>query len=246
VSFERQKDLMESHAHENGTDSGAVGIPGNNGESVSEPKRELNPVKRFLKLLGPGLVTGASDDDPSGITTYAMAGASLGYATLWTALLTFPLMAAVQFISAKIGLVSGRGIAEVIRRHYSRLLLYPVVLSLVVANTINAAADIWGIAAGINLLLPIPVLSLVVPVGLSILVLQVWGSYRLIARTFKWLTLALFAYIGSALFARPEWAEVLPGPPRSVVLAPGEASAPGPQRLCHARPPCSWRVSAGA
>jgi Mn2+/Fe2+ NRAMP family transporter len=107
--------------------------------------------------------------------------------------------------------VSGRGIAEVIRRNYSRFLLYPVVLSLVVANTINAAADIGGIAAGINLLLPIPILSLVMPVGLSILILQVWGSYRLIARTFKWLTLALFAYIGSALFARPEWGEVLKG-----------------------------------
>jgi NRAMP (natural resistance-associated macrophage protein)-like metal ion transporter len=202
---------MESHPYENGTDSGPVGIPGKNDELESGPKRELNPIKRFLKILGPGLVTGASDDDPSGISTYAMAGASLGYATLWTAPVTLPLMAAVQFISAKIGLVSGRGIAEVIRRHYSRFLLYPVVLSLVVANTINAAADIGGIAAGINLLLPIPILWLVLPVGLSILTLQVWGSYRLIARTFKWLTLALFGYIGSDLLARPEWGKALRG-----------------------------------
>src|SRR5450432_2204579 len=111
--------------HENRKDSGPAGVPDNNAESG--PQRETNPIKRFLKILGPGLVTGASDDDPSGISTYAMAGASLGYATLWIALVTFPLMAAVQFICAKIGLVSGRGITEVIRQHYSRFLLYPVV-----------------------------------------------------------------------------------------------------------------------
>jgi NRAMP (natural resistance-associated macrophage protein)-like metal ion transporter len=195
--------------HENRKDTGPAGVPDNNAESGLQ--RETNSIKRFLKILGPGLVTGASDDDPSGISTYAMAGASLGYATLWTALVTFPLMAGVQFICAKIGLVSGRGITEIIRHHYSRYLLYPVVLSLVVANTINAADDIGAIAAGINLLLPIPILALVAPVGLAILALQVWGSYRLIARTFKWLTLALFAYIGSALFACPDWGEVLQG-----------------------------------
>jgi NRAMP (natural resistance-associated macrophage protein)-like metal ion transporter len=202
---------MKSYPHENETQSGPVGKAGKNDKWVSGIKRESNPIKRFFKILGPGLITGASDDDPSGISTYAIAGASLGYATLWTAPVTFPLMAAVQFISAKIGLVSGRGIAEVIRRHYSRFLLYPVVLSLLLANTINAAADIGGIAAGINLLLPIPIVSLVLPIGLSILALQVWGSYRLIARTFKWLTLALFGYIGSALLARPDWEKALKG-----------------------------------
>jgi NRAMP (natural resistance-associated macrophage protein)-like metal ion transporter len=173
--------------------------------------REPNPVLRFLKLLGPGLITGASDDDPSGIGTYAVAGASLGYGVLWTALLTFPLMAAVQFICAKVGLVSGRGLAGVLRHHYPRALLYPVVLVLLVANTINAGVDIGAIAAGINLLVPVPVAALVLPVALLIVVVQVWGSYRLIARIFKWLTLALFAYIGSAFFARPDWAEVLRG-----------------------------------
>src|SRR5438445_12492026 len=107
--------------------------------------RELHPVKRLVSVLGPGLVTGASDDDPSGIGTYAMAGASFGYAMLWTALVTFPLMAAVQLICAHIGLVHGRGIAAVIRQHYSRWLLYPVVLSLVIADTINGAADLAAI-----------------------------------------------------------------------------------------------------
>src|SRR5437660_6680130 len=99
---------------------------------------EANPVKRFLRTLGPGLITGASDDDPSGIGTYATAGAQLGYAPLWTALVTFPLMASVQFICAKIGLVTGRGIAGVLRQHYPRTLVYVVVLGLMAANTINA------------------------------------------------------------------------------------------------------------
>lgn len=173
--------------------------------------REKNPLKRFLKILGPGLITGASDDDPSGVGTYATAGASFGYATLWTALLTFPLMASVQFTCAKIGMVCGMGLAGVIRRHYPRVVLYPVVFGLVIANTINAGTDIGAIAAAINLLVPIPIRLLIVPAALAIVALQVWGSYRLIAHTFKWLTLALFAYIASAFFARPDVTEVLKG-----------------------------------
>jgi NRAMP (natural resistance-associated macrophage protein)-like metal ion transporter len=172
---------------------------------------EKNPFKRFFKMLGPGLVTGASDDDPSGISTYAVAGASLGFATLWTALFTFPLMAAVQLICAKVGMVTGMGLAAVLRRHYSRSLLYVAVIGLVIANTINAGADIGAIAAAINLLIPVPIAAMIVPIALIILALQIWGSYRLIAKTFKWLALALFAYIGSAFFAKPNWAEVLKG-----------------------------------
>jgi NRAMP (natural resistance-associated macrophage protein)-like metal ion transporter len=161
--------------------------------------------------LGPGLITGASDDDPSGIATYATAGAQFGFAPLWTALVTFPLMASVQFICAKIGLVSGRGIAGVLREQYPRPLLYTVVLGLLAANTINAGVDILAIAAGVNLLIPVPVTVVIVPVAVLIVALQVWGSYRLIAKTFKWLTLSLFAYIAAALFARPGWGEVLRG-----------------------------------
>ena len=170
---------------------------------------ERNPIKRFFKVLGPGLITGASDDDPSGIGTYAVAGASLGFTTLWTALLTLPLLAVVQLTCARIGMVSGRGLAAVLRRHYSRSLLYLSVAALVVANTINAGADIGAIAAAINLLIPVPIALMIVPIALIILALQIWGSYRLIARTFKWLTLALFAYIGSALYAKPDALQVL-------------------------------------
>jgi Mn2+/Fe2+ NRAMP family transporter len=108
-------------------------------------------------------------------------------------------------------MVSGMGLAGILRRHYSRLVLYPAILALVVANTINAGADIGAIAAAINLLLPIPIVAMIVPIALIILALQIWGSYRLIANTFKWLTLALFAYIGAAFFAHPNWGEVLHG-----------------------------------
>jgi NRAMP (natural resistance-associated macrophage protein)-like metal ion transporter len=182
------------------------------GARETQMGREPNPVRRFLKVLGPGLITGASDDDPSGIGTYAVAGASLGYAPLWLAPCTFPLMASVQFICAKIGLVSGRGLAGVLREHYPKALLYPVLLALLVANTINAGVDLGAIAAGINLLAPtLPIPLLVVPVTVAIVALQLWGSYRLIASIFKWLTLALFAYIGSALFARPDLGDVLKG-----------------------------------
>jgi NRAMP (natural resistance-associated macrophage protein)-like metal ion transporter len=172
---------------------------------------ETNPVKRFFLLLGPGLVTGASDDDPSGIGTYAVAGASFGFATLWTALLSFPLMTATQIICSRIGQVTGRGMAGVLRRHYSRWLLYPAVAGLVVANTLNAGADIGAIAAAVNLLVPIPIVAMIVPIALLIVALQIWGSYRFIANTFKWLALALVAYVLAAIFARPGAAEVLRG-----------------------------------
>jgi NRAMP (natural resistance-associated macrophage protein)-like metal ion transporter len=176
-------------------------------EAVIE--HESNPVKRLFKLLGPGLITGASDDDPSGIGTYATAGAALGFAMLWTAIVTLPLMAVVQFICAKIGMVSGRGLAGVLRRYYPRTVLYPAILGLVIANTINAGTDIAAIAAAINMFLPIPITALVVPIAVIIVALQIWGSYQLIARLFKWLTVTLFAYIGAALLAKPPWGEVV-------------------------------------
>jgi NRAMP (natural resistance-associated macrophage protein)-like metal ion transporter len=176
----------------------------------AEVEAEPNPIRRFLKVLGPGFISGAADDDPSGIGTYAVAGASLGYAPLWTALLTYPLMATVQLVCAKIGLVTGRGLAGVLRKHYPRWLLYGAVIPLFAANTINVGADLGAIAAAINMLVPaLPISMLVLPIALAILALQIWGSYRLIARVFKWLTLALFAYIGSAILARPDWGEVL-------------------------------------
>ncbi len=174
-------------------------------------EREKNPIKRLLIVLGPGLITGASDDDPSGIGTYTQAGAAFGFATLWTAPATLPMMAAVQLICAKIGMVSGMGLAGVLRKHYARWVVYGSMSLLVIANTINAGTDIGAIAAAVNLLVPIPALVLVVPIAIGILTVQILGSYALISRIFKWLTLTLFAYIGAAFLARPHWREVLIG-----------------------------------
>jgi NRAMP (natural resistance-associated macrophage protein)-like metal ion transporter len=175
-----------------------------------ELRAEKNPVKRLAKALGPGLITGASDDDPSGIGTYAQAGAQYGFTTLWTTLAMLPMQTAVQFMCAKIGLVTGMGLAGVLREHYPRA-LYPAVIALVIANTLNAGADIGAIAAAINLLVPIPAIVFIVPVSLGIIGLQVFGSYRLIEKVFKWLALALLAYIGAALFAKPDIVKVLAG-----------------------------------
>ncbi len=177
----------------------------------AELRAESNPLTRFAKMLGPGLITGVSDDDPSGIGTYAQAGAQFGFATLWTTLAMLPLMTAVQYICSKIGLLTGRGLAGVLREHYPRAVLYPSVIALVIANTLNAGADIGAIAAAINLLVPIPAIVFIVPVSVGLVALQVFGSYRLIERVFKWLALALLAYIGAALFARPDFAKLVAG-----------------------------------
>lgn len=181
--------------------------------SSSDPnnleKRERNPLKRFFGMLGPGVITGASDDDPSGIGTYTAAGASLGFSTLWTAIVTFPLMIAVQFTCARIGMVSGQGLAGVLRQFYSRKWLYPAVLGVVVANTINAGADIGAIAEAIRLVVPVPRAIVIVSIALMIVALQIYGSYRLIQKIFKWLALTLFSYIGAAFLAKPHWGEVL-------------------------------------
>ena len=173
-------------------------------------RTEKNTVKRLFKALGPGLVTGASDDDPSGIGTYAQAGAQHGFATLWTTLAMLPMQTAVQYMCAKIGLVTGKGLAGVLREHYHRV-LYPAVIALVVANTLNAGADIGAIAAAINLLVPVPTMVFIVPVSIGIIALQLLGSYSLIEKVFKWLTLALLAYVGAALFSKPDVLQVLAG-----------------------------------
>ena len=205
---------------------GADASPGRNasttaGEPRVDPGRPVdpkaaklraakNPLTRLAKALGPGLITGASDDDPSGIGTYAQAGAQYGFATLWTTLAMLPMQTAVQYICARIGLVTGKGLAGVLREHYRRA-LYPAVIALVIANTLNAGADIGAIAAAINLLVPIEAYVFIVPVSLAIIALQLLGSYRLIEKVFKWLALALLAYIGAALFARPDIVKVLAG-----------------------------------
>ena len=162
-------------------------------------------VRRLIAKLGPGLVTGASDDDPSGIATYAVAGASLGYATLWTAVLTLPLMVAVQLVCARIGMVTGIGLTGALRRHYPRWLLYAICVLLLTANVFNIGADLAGMADALTMLTGAPPVVSVLLFGGAIIAFTVYSSYAAFARYVKWSTLALLAYIVSALLSRPDW-----------------------------------------
>jgi len=149
---------------------------------------------RFLRILGPGLVTGAADDDPSGIATYSQTGAQFGYGQLWTAFAMLPLMIAVQEACARIGIVTGRGIAAVVRDNYSKKVLYGVVLLVLVANTINIGADIGALAAAASLLLPLNFVVWTLLFTAFILVLEIFTNYYIYSRILKWLALALIAY----------------------------------------------------
>ena len=161
--------------------------------------------QNFFAKLGPGLITGAADDDPSGISTYSVAGASFGYLPLWTALVSFPLMTAVQLMCARLGMVTGLGLAGIIRRRYSRWVLWFACALLAVANVINIAADLGGMAAATRMVTGAPA-GFTVPVyGATIVVLLMWWSYRSIARVFKWLTLVLLAYVVTAFVADVDW-----------------------------------------
>jgi NRAMP (natural resistance-associated macrophage protein)-like metal ion transporter len=174
-------------------------------QPTGTPPSEQLRFKRFFADLGPGLITGAADDDPSGISTYSVVGASFGYLPLWTAVFSFPLMSAVQLMCARLGLVTGLGLAGIIRRRYSRWVLWGACALLVVANVINIAADLGGMAEATMMVTGAPV-TLMVPVfGVLIVVLLVWSSYRTIAKVFKWLTLVLLAYVATAFVARVDW-----------------------------------------
>jgi NRAMP (natural resistance-associated macrophage protein)-like metal ion transporter len=164
-----------------------------------------------LRSLGLGLITGAADDDPSAIGTYASAGASFGPSLLWTAPVTFPMMFAVVYLSSKLGQVCGEGLFAVVRRHYPRWILYLLLVGVLIGNIVEAGADLGGMAAALNLIVPVPIGWIVVGMGLAILGLQVWGSYKLIRSIFRWLALALIAYIGAAFLAKPELWPVLRG-----------------------------------
>lgn len=166
-------------------------------------------IWRWLSLMGPGLTTGAADDDPSGIATYSQTGAQFGYGQLWTALYMLPFMTAVQEACARIGLVTGKGIAAVVKEHYSRKVLYGVVGLVVVANTINIGADIGAMAAAAQLLVPVPFVILTVFFTASILLLEIFTSYRVYSRVLKWLALALLAYPITVFMVEQPWATVL-------------------------------------
>ena len=180
--------------------------PSGTHDRPAEVKQPETP--KLLQVLGPGLITGASDDDPSGIATYSQAGAQFGYDLGWTLVFSWPFMCAIQEISARIGRVTGHGVAGNLKRHYPAALLYPLVLLLVAANVINLGADLGAMAAALNLLVKGPPLLFVAGFAALSLLLEVFVRYSRYVSVLKWLTLSLFAYVGVALVVQVPWPEV--------------------------------------
>ena len=176
-------------------------------------------VKSLAAQLGPGLITGAADDDPSGIATYSQAGAQFGYQLGWTLVLTYPLMVGIQMVSARMGRVTGHGLASNVRSHFPRPVLYAVVVMLVVANTINIAADIAAMGEALRLVVGGPMHIYAILFGIACLGLQVFLRYQVYVRYLKWLTLALLAYVAVVFTIAVPWREVAHGP----ALAQGRA-----------------------
>jgi NRAMP (natural resistance-associated macrophage protein)-like metal ion transporter len=167
--------------------------------------------KKFFDFLGPGLITGASDDDPSGIATYSQVGAQFGYGIGWIMVFSYPLMAAIQEISARIGRVTGHGIAGNLRAHYPRWLLHVMVGLLLVANTINIGADLGAMAAAVNLLIGGPVQVYVVIIATSCAWLEIFSRYSRYVSILKWLTLSLFAYVATVMVIHIPWGQAIYG-----------------------------------
>ena len=168
-------------------------------------------MRRWYRKLGPGLITGAADDDPSGIATYSQAGAQFGYQLGWTVVLTYPLMVGIQMVSARMGRVTGHGLASNIRRHFPRPVLYAIVAMLVVANTLNVAADIAAMGEALQLVVGGPEHGHAIVFGTVSLLLQVFLPYQRYVRYLKWLTLALLAYVAVVFAIAVPWREVLVG-----------------------------------
>ncbi|MGD1074982.1 MAG: Nramp family divalent metal transporter [Thermodesulfovibrionales bacterium] len=169
----------------------------------------LGKLQVFLKSLGPGLITGASDDDPSGIGTYSQTGAQFGYTQLWTALFTFPLMAGIQEICARTALHTGSGLADLIRRHYPKPVLYFCVFLLFVANTVNLGADLGAMAAAGQLLFGLPFLAWLAAMTFISAVLQIFVNYRQYAKVLRFLTLSLLAYVLVVFMSPQDWGRIV-------------------------------------
>ena len=176
---------------------------------TTKPITAKRSIWKWITVLGPGLTTGAADDDPSGIATYSQTGAQFGYGQLWTALYMLPFMTAVQEACARIGLVTGKGISAVVRENYSKTILYAVVGLVVVANTINIGADIGAMAAAAQLLIPVSFIILTLIFTATILILEIFTNYKVYSRILKWLALALLSYPITAFIIHQDWGTVL-------------------------------------
>ena len=165
--------------------------------------------KSLLQRIGPGFITGAADDDPSGIGAYSQTGAQFGYSQLWTALFSFPFMTAVQEMCGRIGLVTGDGLSGVIRKHYARPVLYGAVILLLIANTINIGADLGAMASSMQLLLGLPFLFWLLAITILTLVLEIFVSYPRYSKFLKYLTLSLLAYVITVFIVKQDWKLVI-------------------------------------
>ena len=168
-------------------------------------KKIFIKIKKIFSIFGPGVITGAADDDPSGIATYTQTGAKFGYGQLWTVVFMLPLMTAIQEACARIGAVTGHGLSAVIKENYSKKVLYSAVLLVVVANTINIGADIGALAAAAQLLIPVNFVILTLGFTVLILVLEIFTTYRVYSRILKWLALALIAYPLTVFIVNQPW-----------------------------------------
>ena len=166
---------------------------------------------RWASFLGPGLITGAADDDPSGISTYSVAGATTGYSMLWVALISTPMMSVIQGMCARISMVTGEGLAAVMRKRFPAPVAYSMAALVIMANTFNAGADLGGMAEAAHLVLPLPADAWVFFFGIGLIAAQIWLPYAALAKAFKWLTLSLFAYVVTAFVVHPQWMDVLRG-----------------------------------
>jgi NRAMP (natural resistance-associated macrophage protein)-like metal ion transporter len=173
--------------------------------------QNTNKLKHLLHIIGPGFITGASDDDPSGIATYAQTGALLGYQQLWVALFSFPFMTVVQEMCGRIGIVTGKGLAQVIKEHYSKKLLYVAILLLFLANAVNIGADLGAMAASGQLLIGFPFLIWLVGITAATLVLEIFIPYPTYARFLKYLTVSLLGYIVAAFVVKQDWMHIAVG-----------------------------------
>lgn len=178
-------------------------------ETPHSRKKKKNKLLKFLSVLGPGLTTGAADDDPSGIATYSQTGAQFGYGQLWTALYMLPFMMAVQEACARIGMCTGKGIAALVKENYNKTVLYVVVTIVVIANVINIGADIGAMAAAARLILPLPFVVWTLLFTATILILEIFTSYVVYSRILKWLALSLLAYPITVVIVKMPWLQVL-------------------------------------
>jgi len=173
----------------------------------NQPKQ--SKLKKWLKSLGPGFITGASDDDPSGIATYSQTGAQFGYAQLWVSLYLWPFMSVIQEMCGRIGLVTGKGLAGVIRAHYRRSILYGAVLILFIANTVNIGADLGAMASSARLLIDLPFAFWLIVMTAITLLLEVFVSYKVYARYLKYLTLSLLSYAAVTFSVKQNWGDII-------------------------------------